>query len=70
MAIIYRIKRFSSSILNTRITGIGFQNKRKYDQDMDRLQKGDTLRELNSPNVYNKEIAKLKKELNDLLHER
>lgn len=63
----YKIRRFSiNSILNTRQNIIGFKNHRNYDQDMERLGKGKTLRELSSPNVFNKEMAKLKNELNEM----
>ena len=63
----YKIKRFSSSsILNTRQNIVGFKNHFKYDQDMERLGKGKTLRELSCPNVFNKEMAKLKNELEEM----
>jgi hypothetical protein len=57
---IFKIKRFST-IINAK--GV---NNRKYDQDLNRLQKGKTQRELNSPNVLNREMAKVKSELNNL----
>lgn len=62
-----KLRRFSAvKNMNTRITGIGFKDGFNYDQDLNRLQKGKTLRELNSPNVYNREMAKLNKELEEL----
>lgn len=60
----YRIKRFSQ-ILNTHGGIEGFKSSRKYDQDMERLQKGKTLRELSKPNQFNEEIKKLQNELKE-----
>lgn len=56
----YKIKRFS---VITTARGVG---GRKLDQDLNRLQKGLTKRELSLPNVFNKEMAKMKDELNNL----
>lgn len=63
----YKIRRFSAnSILNTRQNIVGFKNHFNYDQDMERLGKGKTLRELSCPNIFNKEMAKLKNELDEM----
>lgn len=56
----YKIKRFS---VITTARGVG---GRKLDQDLNRLQKGLTKRELSMPNIFNEEMAKLKKSLNNL----
>ena len=60
---IYRIKRFSS-ILGTHSSS-GFKKDREYDQDLNRLSKGKTARELSSPNQFHKMKEKLKKELEE-----
>lgn len=55
---IFKVKRFST-ILNAK--GVDGRN---YDQDLTRIQKGKVQKELNSPNIYNKELRKLKMESN------
>ena len=60
----YRIKRFSS-VLNTSGTS-GFDKKRKYDQDLNRLSRGETSRELANPGS---QFQKMKKKLKEELEE-
>ena len=55
---IFKVKRFST-ILNAK--GVDGRN---YDQDLTRIQKGKVQKELNSPNIYNKELRKLEMESN------
>jgi hypothetical protein len=55
---IFKVKRFST-ILNAK--GVDGRN---YDQDLTRIQKGKVQKELNSPNIYNKELRKLEMEFN------
>lgn len=65
---IFKIKRFSSnSILNINVgTGLGFKKERKYDQDLNRLQRGEVRRELSSGLLNKeKEVNKMRKELSD-----
>lgn len=60
----YRIKRFSS-VLNTAGTS-GFKKHFKYDQDLNRLSKGKTSRELANPGSQFQKMQKdLKKELEE-----
>ena len=61
---IYRIKRFSS-VLSTSGTS-GFDKKRKYDQDLNRLSKRETSRELANPGS---QFQKMKKKLKEELEE-
>ncbi len=55
---IFKVKRFST-ILNAKGA-----DGRNYDQDLTRIQKGKVQKELNSPNIYNKELRKLEMESN------
>ena len=61
-----KIKRFSvyQKTLNTSGRVTGFNSKRKYDEDFDRLSRGSTKREL-SGNQLNEELRKLNTELNE-----
>lgn len=55
---IYKIKRFSKEqLIKLKGTGLtGINSNRNYDQDLNRLQKGNTQRQLNTPNILNKEL--------------
>lgn len=55
---IYKIKRFSKEqLIKLKGTGLtGIDSNRNYDQDLNRLQKGNTQRQLNTPNILNKEL--------------
>lgn len=55
---IYKIKRFSKEqLIKLKGTGLtGIDGNRNYDQDLNRLQKGNTQRQLNTPNILNKEL--------------
>lgn len=62
----YRIKRFSSLVLNTKM-GLGFDKHRKYDTDLDRLGRMETAQsELRKTGTLNQELRKAKKELRGL----
>lgn len=63
-----KIKRFSS-ILNTKL-GNGFKADRNYDQDLNRLGRGESLRELSNLNQFHKEMSKLKNELEEMKKQR
>jgi hypothetical protein len=64
--IIIRDKIFSAQkILNTNLSGIGFQRGRKYDTDLDRLGRMNTSqRELHKVGDLGREMRKLNSELN------
>lgn len=56
----YKIKRFSVITTARGVRG------RNLDQNLNRLQEGSTIRALSLPNVFNKEMAKVKDELDNL----
>lgn len=59
----YRVKRFSSKVLNTKM-GLGFNKHRKYDTDLDRLGRMETAQsELRKTGSLNDEMRKVKNEL-------
>lgn len=59
----YKVKRFSTKVLGT--LSSGFRKDRNYDQDLNRLSKGKTSRELSKPNEFQKMKDDLKKELEE-----
>ena len=59
-----RLKRFSSSVLNTNAPSLGFKRGRKYDTDLDRLGRMKTSsRELSKVGELNSELRNVRKEL-------
>ncbi len=56
----YKIKRFSTLVTAKGVKG------RSLDQNLNRLQESEIKRELSLPNIFNKEMAKLKNELKNL----
>lgn len=56
----YKIKRFSTIVTARGVRG------RSLDQNLNRLQEGETKRALSLPNIFNEEMAELKNELKNL----